>query len=223
MRGTGMARWMLTSGMWRTLSKSLLFAAGMSNWSPAPFSTPSFLRGRPTMIRRKTGGRFAGRGGGVVLVLSCGSNDAGQLGLGHRCPHVSNRSPQVVEAMKGEPVLSVHTGWEYSLALLDGGTVVGWGAYGQLDIGGRGATRAPVHATPPLPPWPASVKHRIACLMIPRVSMSQQRQEVMLCRCWQLLGHPDAHVIENYNTPKSKVGGGGRAGGFIRIQPVTLL
>ena len=60
MRGTGMARWMLTSGMWRPLSKSLLFAVGMSNWSPAAFSTPSFLRGRPTMIHRKIGGGLVG-------------------------------------------------------------------------------------------------------------------------------------------------------------------
>jgi len=89
-----------------------------------------------------TGGQGAdGDDGRGLRVLSCGNNDAGQLGFGHRCPHVSNRSPQEVEALKGERVLSVHAGWEYSLALLEGGTVVGWGwnTYGQLGIGGQGA------------------------------------------------------------------------------------
>ena len=47
-------------------------------------------------------------------------------------------------------------------------------------VSGDEGPRAPVHATPPLLPWPASVKRRITCLMIPRVSMSQQRQEVMV-------------------------------------------
>ena len=52
-----------------------------------------------------------------------------------------NRSPHVVEALAGERVLSVHAGWEFSLALLEGGTVVGWGwnTYGQLGIAGQGA------------------------------------------------------------------------------------
>jgi alpha-tubulin suppressor-like RCC1 family protein len=68
-------------------------------------------------------------------VLACGNNDAGQLGLGHRRAHVTNRSPQVVEALMGERVVSVHAGWEFSLALLEGGTVVGWGwnTYGQVN------------------------------------------------------------------------------------------
>ena len=47
-------------------------------------------------------------------------------------------------------------------------------------VSGDEGPQAPVHATPPLLPWPASVKRRITCLMIPRVSMSQQRQEVMV-------------------------------------------
>jgi hypothetical protein len=40
-------------------------------------------------------GGGGGSGGGERLVLACGNNDAGQLGRGHRDPHVSNRSPQV--------------------------------------------------------------------------------------------------------------------------------
>lgn len=78
---------------------------------------------------------------GRQRVLACGNNDAGQLGLGHRAAHVRNRSPQCVEALGADKVLSVHAGWEFSLALLEGGTVVGWGwnTYGQLGIAGAGA------------------------------------------------------------------------------------
>jgi hypothetical protein len=54
---------------------------------------------------------------------------------------VRNRSPVEVEALRAERVLSVHAGWEFSLALLEGGTVVGWGwnTHGQLGIAGLGA------------------------------------------------------------------------------------
>ncbi|EKX49192.1 hypothetical protein GUITHDRAFT_48795, partial [Guillardia theta CCMP2712] len=76
-------------------------------------------------------------GTGRGMLFSAGANEVGQLGRGGTDLRMSDRSPCLVPALSGENVLCVAAGWDFSLAILEGGKVVGWGwdRKGQLGMG----------------------------------------------------------------------------------------
>ncbi|CAH1256948.1 SERGEF [Branchiostoma lanceolatum] len=110
--------------------------------------SPQQLEGVNFRVKAVTGG-----GGHTVLISAegrlfvCGWNQKGQLGLGHR----EDRSvPTQVTALT-EPVDTVACGWDFTLAVTEGGQLFSWGsnAFGQLgfpEVKGHSSTPTPVQS-----------------------------------------------------------------------------
>ncbi|XP_066276079.1 secretion-regulating guanine nucleotide exchange factor-like [Branchiostoma lanceolatum] len=110
--------------------------------------SPQQLEGVNFRVKAVTGG-----GGHTVLISAegrlfvCGWNQKGQLGLGHR----EDVSVLTQVTALTEPVDTVACGWDFTLAVTEGGHLFSWGsnAFGQLgvpEVKGHSSTSTPVQS-----------------------------------------------------------------------------
>ncbi|CAH1256903.1 SERGEF [Branchiostoma lanceolatum] len=110
--------------------------------------SPQQLEGVNFRVKAVTGG-----GGHTVFIsaegrlLVCGWNQKGQLGLGHR----EDVSVLTQVTALTEPVDTVACGWDFTLAVTEGGQLFSWGsnAFGQLgvpEVKGHSSTSTPVQS-----------------------------------------------------------------------------
>ncbi|XP_078670628.1 secretion-regulating guanine nucleotide exchange factor-like [Branchiostoma floridae x Branchiostoma belcheri] len=107
--------------------------------------SPQQLQGVNFRVKVVTGG-----GGHTAFITAegqlfvCGWNQKGQLGLGHR----ENVSVLTQVAALTEPVETVACGWDFTLAVTEGGRFFSWGsnAFGQLGVPQvKGHSSTPIH------------------------------------------------------------------------------
>ncbi|KAI8494340.1 hypothetical protein Bbelb_281000 [Branchiostoma belcheri] len=108
--------------------------------------SPQQLQGVNFRVKVVTGG-----GGHTAFIsaegqlFACGWNQKGQLGLGHR----EDVSVLTHVAALTEPVHTVACGWDFTLAVTEGGQLFSWGsnAFGQLgvpEVKGHSSTPVPI-------------------------------------------------------------------------------